>query len=48
VIEDAIAFTLTLVAILAPILALLFLVLLAWLGLKVIRKIRVTARTLSA
>jgi len=38
-IEDAIALTLTLVGILAPILALLFLVLLVWVGIKVLRKV---------
>ena len=43
-IEDLIAFTLTVVGILAPILAVLFLVLLVWLATKVMRKISPTAR----
>lgn len=43
-IEDVVAFLLTLAAILAPILALLFLALLAWLAVKVLRKLTGAAR----
>jgi hypothetical protein len=39
VIEDLISFTLTLAGILAPILAVMFLVLLGWLAIKILRKI---------